>query len=163
MSSVTHPQQTQPHLVNKLQPPPVNGMSPNNISPSSAQYESSPAETVSSNVSQQPEPTVSGPTSKKGKVKKTTDPLETSKLLAAKISQLESDRAGEKDIEAEIGELSPSLTKLAYNLFPCINTLQVLLLPVKSLWSNGRDSKLLGFTINVLGISSITIFVASYE
>lgn len=41
-------------------------------------------------------------TSKKSKAKKAVDPDETSKLLAAKISQLESDRAGEKDQEAEI-------------------------------------------------------------
>lgn len=41
--------------------------------------------------------------SKKGKMKKTTDPNEASKLIAAKISQLELDAAGEKDQEAEIG------------------------------------------------------------
>ncbi|OBT45725.1 hypothetical protein VE00_03955 [Pseudogymnoascus sp. WSF 3629] len=40
--------------------------------------------------------------SKKGKMKKTTDPNEASKLIAAKISQLELDAAGEKDQEAEI-------------------------------------------------------------
>ncbi|RJE22971.1 hypothetical protein PHISCL_04698 [Aspergillus sclerotialis] len=40
--------------------------------------------------------------SKKNKGKKVTDPNETSKLLAAKISQLEQDAAGEKDQEAEI-------------------------------------------------------------
>ncbi|KAI9840217.1 MAG: hypothetical protein M1837_001845 [Sclerophora amabilis] len=40
--------------------------------------------------------------SKKGKSKKAADPSETSKLLAAKISQLEMDKAGEKDQEAEI-------------------------------------------------------------
>ncbi|KAM3075582.1 hypothetical protein ACMFMG_007719 [Clarireedia jacksonii] len=39
---------------------------------------------------------------KKGKQKKTTDPSEASKLIAAKISQLELDAAGEKDQEAEI-------------------------------------------------------------
>ncbi|KAJ5362500.1 Taxilin family [Penicillium brevicompactum] len=39
---------------------------------------------------------------KKNKAKKTADPNETSKLLAAKISQLEQDAAGEKDQEAEI-------------------------------------------------------------
>ncbi|PGH18179.1 hypothetical protein AJ80_04566 [Polytolypa hystricis UAMH7299] len=39
---------------------------------------------------------------KKAKGKKPTDPGETSKLLAAKISQLEQDAAGEKDQEAEI-------------------------------------------------------------
>lgn len=113
MSSAPHPQQ--PQLVNKLQPPPVNGTSTNSISSSTAQYDSSPAEGVSPNVSQQhSEPSVSGSTSKKGKVKKATDPLETSKLLAAKISQLESDRAGERDIEAEIGEFSSSLSRLYF-------------------------------------------------
>jgi hypothetical protein len=40
---------------------------------------------------------------KKAKGKKAADPNETSKLLAAKISQLEQDAAGEKDQEAEIG------------------------------------------------------------
>ncbi|GAD96444.1 alpha-taxilin, putative [Paecilomyces variotii No. 5] len=39
---------------------------------------------------------------KKSKGKKVADPNETSKLLAAKISQLEQDAAGEKDQEAEI-------------------------------------------------------------
>lgn len=42
---------------------------------------------------------------KKGKAKKEKlGPDETSKLLAAKISQLEQDAAGEKDQDAEIGE-----------------------------------------------------------
>jgi hypothetical protein len=40
---------------------------------------------------------------KKTKAKKMTDPNEASKLIAAKISQLELDAAGEKDQEAEIG------------------------------------------------------------
>jgi hypothetical protein len=44
---------------------------------------------------------------KKNKGKKTADPNETSKLLAAKISQLEQDAAGEKDQEAEIGAWLP--------------------------------------------------------
>lgn len=44
--------------------------------------------------------------SKKTKGKKVADPNETSKLLAAKISQLEQDAAGEKDQEAEIGAYS---------------------------------------------------------
>jgi hypothetical protein len=44
--------------------------------------------------------------SKKSKPKsKPTDPNEASKLIAAKISQLELDAAGEKDQEAEIGGL----------------------------------------------------------
>lgn len=44
------------------------------------------------------------PSNKKAKSKKAADPNETSKLLAAKISQLEFDKAGEKDQEAEIGK-----------------------------------------------------------
>lgn len=42
--------------------------------------------------------------SKKGKQKKPIDSNEASKLLQARISQLEQDAAGEKDQEAEIGE-----------------------------------------------------------
>ncbi|EEH37785.2 hypothetical protein PAAG_00706 [Paracoccidioides lutzii Pb01] len=42
------------------------------------------------------------PMAKRSKGKKPSDPSETSKLLAAKISQLEQDAAGEKDQEAEI-------------------------------------------------------------
>jgi hypothetical protein len=41
--------------------------------------------------------------SKKGKQKKATDPNEASNLIAAKISQLELDAAGDKEQEAEIG------------------------------------------------------------
>jgi hypothetical protein len=44
---------------------------------------------------------------KKNKGKKAADPNETSKLLAAKISQLEQDAAGEKDQEQEIGACKP--------------------------------------------------------
>lgn len=47
----------------------------------------------------------SAPAPKKNKGKKAADPNETSKLLAAKISQLEQDAAGEKDQEVEIGTL----------------------------------------------------------
>lgn len=51
-----------------------------------------------------PQPAPVATTSKKGKGKKDKyGPDETSKLLAAKISQLEQDAAGEKDQEAEIG------------------------------------------------------------
>jgi hypothetical protein len=46
---------------------------------------------------------------KKGKGKKTTDPNEASNLIAAKISQLELDAAGEQEQEAEIGWLKPVL------------------------------------------------------
>jgi hypothetical protein len=53
-----------------------------------------------------PAPTPPLPTtSKKGKQKKAMDSHEASKLVAARISQLELDAAGEKDQEAEIGEL----------------------------------------------------------
>lgn len=44
--------------------------------------------------------------SKKGKGKKATDPHETSRLLTAKINQLELDAAGDKEQEAEIGGFS---------------------------------------------------------
>ena len=40
---------------------------------------------------------------KKGKPKKAPEPNEASKLIAARITQLEQDAAGEKDQEAEIG------------------------------------------------------------
>lgn len=45
------------------------------------------------------------PTSKKAKGKKAADPSETGKLLAAKISQLELDAAGDKEQELEIGKV----------------------------------------------------------
>lgn len=47
---------------------------------------------------------------KKGKQKKTTDPNEASKLIAAKISQLELGAAEDKEQEAEIGWFCPFLT-----------------------------------------------------
>jgi len=50
--------------------------------------------------------------SKKGKQKKATEPNEASKLIAARISQLELDAAGEKDQEAEIGALKPAFPAL---------------------------------------------------
>ncbi len=42
-------------------------------------------------------------TVKKGKQKKAPDPSEASNLIAAKISQLELDAAGDREQEAEIG------------------------------------------------------------
>ena len=44
----------------------------------------------------------------KKKQKKGTEPNEASKLIAARISQLELDAAGEKDQEAEIGAYPPT-------------------------------------------------------
>jgi len=44
---------------------------------------------------------------KKGKQKKAAEPNESAKLIAARISQLEMDEAGEKDQEAEIGACLP--------------------------------------------------------
>jgi hypothetical protein len=60
----------------------------------------------------------SGPTpvAKKGKQKKVADNSEASKLIAAKISQLELDAAGEKDQEAEIGGFSFFLFTYPRNL-----------------------------------------------
>jgi hypothetical protein len=50
-----------------------------------------------------PAPPGNGSNNKKGKGKKAMDSSEASKLVAARISQLELDAAGEKDQEAEIG------------------------------------------------------------
>lgn len=46
---------------------------------------------------------VAPPPGKKGKQRKLADSSDTSRLLQARISQLEQDAAGEKDQEAEIG------------------------------------------------------------
>ncbi|CAL5873748.1 uncharacterized protein PFLUO_LOCUS8030 [Penicillium psychrofluorescens] len=58
--------------------------------------------------------------SKKNKGKKAADPNETSKLLAAKISQLEQDAAGEKDqeqeIEREVKKATRDLNQLLNNI-----------------------------------------------
>lgn len=54
-----------------------------------------------------PQQSSSANASKKGKQKKMPDNSEASKLIAAKISQLELDAAGEKDQEAEIGWFNP--------------------------------------------------------
>ncbi|KAL3474650.1 myosin-like coiled-coil protein-domain-containing protein [Aspergillus californicus] len=58
--------------------------------------------------------------SKKNKGKKVADPNETSKLLAAKISQLEHDAAGEKDqeqeIEREVKKATRDLNQLLTNI-----------------------------------------------
>lgn len=56
-------------------------------------------------------------TAKKGKQKKATDPNEASKLIAAKISQLELDAAGDKEQEAEIGGFTLSASKFAWIWF----------------------------------------------
>ena len=58
-----------------------------------------------------PQAPPTAPIAKKGKGKKAVDPNETSKLLAAKINQLENDAAGEKDQEIEIGRLREHLPK----------------------------------------------------
>jgi hypothetical protein len=61
--------------------------------------DSSPATTQAST------PAVAPSNSKKGKAKKAADPTDASKQIAAKIAQLEQDAAGEKDQEAEIGNV----------------------------------------------------------
>ncbi|KAM5440794.1 hypothetical protein McanMca71_001331 [Microsporum canis] len=58
---------------------------------------------------------------KKAKGKKHADPNETSKLLAAKISQLEQDAAGEKDQEAEIER---EVKKATRDLNQLLNTIE---------------------------------------
>lgn len=82
-----------------------NPRSTSNASVLAMHNDGSSVDTVGNSPSQSGD-TASGASSlKKAKNKKATDPLETSKLLAAKISQLESDKAGEKDQEAEIGTI----------------------------------------------------------
>ncbi len=75
---------------------------------SSTQMETSSIDRVGNHAAQHNDANARAPApaAKKGATKKAADPSETSKLLAAKISQLESDKAGEKDQEAEIGGLS---------------------------------------------------------
>ncbi|KAJ5778218.1 hypothetical protein N7520_001464 [Penicillium odoratum] len=58
---------------------------------------------------------------KKNKGKKTADPSETSKLLAAKISQLEQDAVGEKEQEAEIER---EVKKATRDLNQLLNTME---------------------------------------
>lgn len=77
-----------------------------------AQATSTPQNTALTNghtdpIDSVPPPTPIAPGNKKGKGKKDKyGPDEMSKALAAKISQLEQDAAGEKDQEAEIGAWS---------------------------------------------------------
>lgn len=58
---------------------------------------------------------------KKGKQKKATDPTEASNLIAAKISQLESDAAGDKEQEAEIGGLCHPICHVCADLIAVRN------------------------------------------
>jgi hypothetical protein len=68
-------------------------------------HPSTQSDVHNSNVSHSNGTTSSGSKKAGNKAKKaTTDPSEVPKLLAAKISQLESDQAGEKEEEAELGE-----------------------------------------------------------
>jgi hypothetical protein len=60
-----------------------------------------------------PAPPTNGSNNKKPKGKKAMDSSEASKLVAARISQLELDAAGEKDQEAEIGASSTTLSPFA--------------------------------------------------
>lgn len=57
------------------------------------------------------------PPGKKGKQRKPADSNDTSRLLQARISQLEQDAAGEKDQEAEIGMRGAAL-RLPQRTFP---------------------------------------------
>ncbi|KAK3940713.1 alpha-taxilin [Diplogelasinospora grovesii] len=62
--------------------------------------------------------------SKKGKQKKATEPNEASKLIAARISQLELDAAGEKDQEAEIEREVKKANRELHNATSKMNDLQ---------------------------------------
>jgi hypothetical protein len=67
------------------------------------------------------QPTITG---KKAKAKKAMDSNEASRLLQARISQLEQDAAGEKDQELEIGMLvarkKGTCTTFACSLAPSV-------------------------------------------
>lgn len=70
----------------------------------------SPLEAPLANGHPHPPPPVS---TKKTKAKKTMDSNEASRLLQARISQLEQDAAGEKDQELEIGVFHPFIQESA--------------------------------------------------
>ncbi|MCJ1340480.1 hypothetical protein MMC09_005776 [Bachmanniomyces sp. S44760] len=69
-----------------------------------------------------PQAPPTAPIAKKGKGKKAVDPNETSKLLAAKINQLENDAAGEKDQEIEIEREVRKATRDLNNLLAGMGT-----------------------------------------
>lgn len=55
-----------------------------------------------------PAPNGANASQKKGKTKKNADPVDATKAIQARISQLVQEQAGEKDQEAEIGEFAHS-------------------------------------------------------
>lgn len=61
------------------------------------------------------------PPGKKGKQRKLADSSDTSRLLQARISQLEQDAAGEKDQEAEIG-MRAAVPRLCPRFLPYLLT-----------------------------------------
>ncbi|KAK4219511.1 alpha-taxilin [Rhypophila decipiens] len=63
-------------------------------------------------------------TGKKGKQKKAPEPTEASKLIAQRISQLESDAAGEKDQEAEIEREVKKANRELHNQTSRMNDIQ---------------------------------------
>ncbi|KAI9817006.1 MAG: hypothetical protein M1826_001702 [Phylliscum demangeonii] len=100
-------------------------------SPTTVHSSSQPG-TRAPSVSQPAEPNAAATpaSSKKPKAKKGADPLETSKLLAAKISQLESDRAGERDqeneVEREVKRATRDLSSLLANIESPLSRLEAL-------------------------------------
>ncbi len=84
------------------------------LASSTSHMEKHSASSMGAHGSQPNDANARAPASKKVAAKKATDPSETSKLLAAKISQLELDKAGEKDQEAEIGASRSNFGTMVY-------------------------------------------------
>lgn len=86
-------------------------MTPHRPAPTAAEMTNGTAVGSQTNGTMAKKPTAAA-SSATAKSKKTVDPAETKKLLAAKISQLESDKAGELEEEAEIGMSSTEYCKI---------------------------------------------------
>jgi hypothetical protein len=88
---------------------------PSHVNHTSSHHASTQPDSQSSNGAHVNGASTSAPKKAGNKAKKvTTDPSEVPKLLAAKISQLESDQAGEKEEEAEIGEYALEVACLKF-------------------------------------------------
>jgi len=94
MSSVANPDR--PVTVNTRANPPSTMDNRNISSSGSAQSQNSPGTTTL------PAP-VTAQVAKKGKGKKSTDPVDTNKLVEQHLARLERDAAGDREQEAEIG------------------------------------------------------------
>lgn len=78
------------------------GPSSSRVSPTTNEYPASD-QVNGHGATQDTHPRFPNPAAKKGKNRKLLDPNLTSKLVVAKLNQLELDVAGEKDLDLEIG------------------------------------------------------------